>query len=195
MTITSAPSGIGCRPILHDNGTYREGFQISGGPSHSSASRTAAAQKLSSSVWDRRQASTWRRAQSITATRDRKPRCRGMDVGDIRAPHVVRPRDRQVAQQGGRDPVSLVRLRRPGALVRLLPVEIIPPKGGEAGQPTARSTAPAAPSARAEGAGGASPYRASRRPPRAPSPRYLRPPPACCRGCAWARVPGRATPA
>ena len=68
-------------------------------------------------------------------------------------------------------------------------------KGGEAGQPTARSTAPAAPSARAEGAGDASPCRASRRPPRAPSPRCLRPPPACCRGCAWARAPGRATPA
>ena len=117
------------------------------------------------------------------------------DVGDIRAPHVVRPRDRQVAQQGGRDPVSRVRLRRPGALVRSLPVEIIPPEGGEAGQPTARSTAPAAPSARAEGAGDASPCRASRRPPRAPSPQCLRPPPACCRGCAWVRAPGRATPA
>ena len=69
--------------IFHDNGTYREGFQISGGPSHSSASRTAATQKLSSSVWDRRQASTWRRAQSITATRDRKPRCRGMSVTSV----------------------------------------------------------------------------------------------------------------
>ena len=38
------------------------------------------------------------------------------DVGDIRAPHVVRPRDRQVAQQVRIDPVSRVRLRRPGVL-------------------------------------------------------------------------------
>ena len=38
------------------------------------------------------------------------------DIGNIRAPHVVRPRDRQIAQQVGIDPVRRVRLRRPGPL-------------------------------------------------------------------------------
>ena len=38
------------------------------------------------------------------------------DVGDSCAPHVVRPRDRQIAQQGGIDPVLRVRLRCPGPL-------------------------------------------------------------------------------
>ena len=38
----------------------------------------ASTQKLASSVLDRRQDSTLRLAQSITATRYRKPHCRGM---------------------------------------------------------------------------------------------------------------------
>ena len=41
---------------------------------------------------------------------------RDRDIGDVRAPHVVRPGDREVAQQVGEDPVlrlaTLVRGRR-----------------------------------------------------------------------------------
>ena len=60
------------------------------------------------------------------------------------------------------------------------------------GDPSART---AAPSARGGGACGALPYRANRPPPRAPWPRSPRPPPACCRGFAWARACGITVPA
>ena len=44
-------------------------LKISGGPSRSSASAKASTQKLDSSVFDSRQAKTFRLAQSMTATR------------------------------------------------------------------------------------------------------------------------------
>ena len=59
-------------------------LKISGGPSRSSASCKASTQKLASSVLDRRHRdSTLRLAQSITATRYRKPRCNGIEVTSV----------------------------------------------------------------------------------------------------------------
>ena len=56
------------------------------------------------------------------------------DVGDIRAPHVVRPRDRQIAEQVGIDPVRRVRLRRPGPLEE----RVHPQPSHQAAHPLAR---------------------------------------------------------
>ena len=56
------------------------------------------------------------------------------DVGNISAPHVVRPRDRQIAQQVGIDPVRRVRLRRPGPRVE----RVHPQQSHQAAHPLAR---------------------------------------------------------
>ena len=47
MMITTAPSGIGCRPILHDNGTYRSGY------TRAKVSWSGVPWTLTAAAWDR----------------------------------------------------------------------------------------------------------------------------------------------
>src|SRR6516225_5716188 len=71
-------------------------LKMSGLPKRASASSSAETQNEPSKVLDSRQDSTARLAQSMIAT---KEAAADRDVGDVRAPDLVRPRDGQPAQE------------------------------------------------------------------------------------------------
>jgi len=85
------------------------------------ASSSAATQKSASIVFDSREARTLRLAQSMLATRYKKPRAH-RDIRHIGTPDVIWPLDDEVAQQIGIDPVLRVWVGRAWLLIdRLKP--------------------------------------------------------------------------
>src|SRR5258707_4846126 len=78
-------------------------LNIFGVPCRASASSSAAMQKPASIVFDKRHARTARLAQSMIATRYRKPSAIGNDVA---GPDMIGLGDAHAAQQIGIDPVA-----------------------------------------------------------------------------------------